>query len=212
MSRVAGTQFSIGSSTRRCCASERELHTGDRFVAVLVQHIESDELVRMDFCEDAWMAGSRPPRQCIVFGLWRGVVPDPTAKKKMLIDDQSLLELFEQTAEPFADPEIAPSASSASTSGEPSGASAEATERERLAFRFVLALILMRKRLLIGEGQRERSMLVRPRGTPKPPDGPELIEVVDPGLDEATIVRVTQRLSAVIAGDTVPAGAVGGKS
>ena len=117
---------------------------------------------------------------------------DPTAKKRMLIDDQSLLELFEQSAETIEG------------EGEPAG------EKDRLAFRFVLALILLRKRLLVQEGSKGSTMLVRPRGVPKPPEGPALIPVADPRLDEQTILRVTERLGAVISGDVAPVAPAGG--
>lgn len=180
MSRVAGTQYSITSPTRRCAATERELATGEPFVAVLAQDLELDQFVRLDYSAQAWNAGARPRRPLVVLGLWRSTVPEPGAKKRMLIDDAALLDLFEQTGEGSA------------------GAEPGEGSRERGAFRFVLALILLRKRLLIQEGSKGRTMLVRPKGTPRPPEGPDLIEVEDPGLDEATIVRVTELLGSVL--------------
>lgn len=152
-------------------------------MAALVQHSDGDVFERLDYAEEAWAGGARPARPLILLGFWRGVVPEPGAKKRMLIDDQSLLELFEQSGE------------SEQIDGE--------GEKDRLAFRFVLALILMRKRLLTQEGSRGRSMLVRARGTPRPPEGPPLQEVEDPGLDAGTIGRVTERLGAVISGEDV---------
>ncbi len=185
MSRVAGTQYSMSSSTRRCAATDRELGTGERFVAALVQHPEEEQFVRVDFCERAWNEGARPARPLVLFGFWRGLVPDPTAKKRLLIDDQSLVELFEQSGESI----------------EVEGGEG-ASEKDRLAFRFVLSLILLRKRLLVQEGSKGTTMLVRQRGVPKPPEGPEYMEVVDPGLDASTIGKVTGMLGAVISGET----------
>lgn len=195
MSRVSGTQYSIGSSTRRCAATDRELGTGERFVAALVQHPEEEQFVRLDFCERAWNEGARPVRPLVLYGFWRGLVPDPTAKKRLLIDDQSLVELFEQSGE------------SIEAMGVEGGEGA--SEKDRLAFRFVLSLILLRKRLLVQEGSKGTTMLVRQRGVPKPPEGPEYMEVVDPGLDSGTIAKVTGMLGAVISGETgaAPSGA-----
>jgi hypothetical protein len=156
------------------------LGTGERFVAALVQRPETDEFVRLDYAEKAWMEGTRPARPLVLYGFWRGVVPEPGAKKRLLIDDQSLLELFEQSEE---------------------GVESGASEKERVGFRFVLALILLRKRLLVQEGSKGRTMLVRQRGVSKPPEGPALVEVADPGLDAETIGRVTGMLGAVIGGD-----------
>lgn len=191
MSRVAGTQYSIGTATRRCAATDRELGTGERFVGALVQHPEEEQFQRVDFCERAWIEGARPARSLLLYGFWRGVVPDPTAKERMLIDDQSLVELFEQTGDGI----------------EMVGGADAASGQDRLAFRFVLALILLRKRLLVQEGRRGTTMLVRPRGVPKPPEGPALLEVQDPGLDADAIGRVTGMLAAVIAGEVGPAAA-----
>jgi len=180
MTRMSAN-YSIGSPTRRCAATGRELGTGERFVAALVQHPDADAFERVDFAESAWVEGARPASPLILYGFWRGTVAEPGSKKRLLIDDQSLLELFEQ-------------------SGEDQGEGGPA-EKDRLAFRFVLALILLRKRLLVQEGSRRGTMLVRQRGVPKPPEGPALVEVEDPGLDEQAIARVTERLGAVLSGD-----------
>lgn len=158
-----------------CAATGRVLMPGEGFVAALVERAESEELDRVDYSAAAWDAGSRPAR---VFACWRGVVQSPDAKKKVLIDDAALVEIFEQLA------------------GQ--------TDPKRVAFRFVLALILIRKRLIVCEttrpGKGGATMLVRPKG-PKVEGVPfELSEVVDPGLDEATIADVTDQLTAVMAG------------
>ena len=148
MARIAGTQYSIGSATRRCAATDRELATGDRFVAALVQRPEEEVFERLDFSEQAWMDGTRPARGLTLYGFWRGVVQEPGAKKRLLIDDQSLLELFEQSEDDLG--------GAAGTDGQ-----VAPTNSERLAFRFVLGLILLRKRLLVQEGSKGRNMLVR---------------------------------------------------
>lgn len=185
MTRGSTTGYTIGSATRRCAATGRELRTGEAFVAALAQAPDADDLMRLDFAGEAWDAGARPPRPLGLIGYWRGVLPEPGGKKRLLVDDQSLVELFEQTAEPIG--------------GDP------AADEDRLAFRFVLALILLRKRLLVQEGSAGpggRNMLVRARGD-KPIEGvpPVLAEVVDPGLDEAAVVRVTQQVKAVLFDD-----------
>lgn len=191
MSRVAGTQYTIAAPTRRCAATGRELAVGEAFVAVLAQSRENEEFVRLDYGQEAWSSGARPERDLVVLGFWRGVMSEPGAKRKLLIDDQSLVELFEQ-------------------SGDESGEQGDSAERA--AFRYVLALILLRKRLIVQEGSKGkggRTMLVRVRGVARPPEGPAYLEVADPGLDEAAIVRVTERLGAVL-NDDAPAQKSGG--
>lgn len=194
MTRAAGVPYTIGGPTRRCAATDRELSTGEAYIAVLAQPSGSDDFVRLDYCATAWDAGAKPARSYTVLGFWRSTVPEPGARKRLLIDDQSLLELFEQSGEELG------------AEGDDGAAGDEAARRQRAAFRFVLGLILLRKRLLIQEGSKGKSgrtLLVRPKGVPKPPpagDGPPLVELVDPGLDEATIVSVTMQLGAVIDG------------
>ena len=195
---AAGAPYSIGGPTRRCAATDRELSTGEAYIAVLAQPAGSDDFLRLDYCAKAWDAGAKPDRSCTVLGFWRSTVPEPGARKRLLIDDQSLLELFEQSGEELG--------------SEGEDGAGEGGRKQKAAFRFVLGLILLRKRLLMQEGSRGktgRTLLVRPRGVPKPPpagDGPPLVELVDPGLDEATIVQVTMQLGAVIDGG----GGVGG--
>lgn len=191
MSKTGATAYTIGSATRRCAATGRELPTGERFVAALTQSIETEEFVRQDFCAEAWQGGARPEKGLLLLGFWRGVVLEAGAKKKLLIDDESLLDLFEQTGEESAD-----------------------GTQERGVFRFVLALILLRKRLLVQEGSRAEGgrgiMLVRTRGTPKPPEGPAYLEVVEPRIDAQSLARVTQQLSAVLSGEAEAGNMQGG--
>lgn len=218
--------YSIGSSTRRCALSGRELVTGEPFVAVLAQNRESEEFVRLDFAEDSWTeesdegqrgwrrfiaeraggaggAGAESdepgvavldPRKLVLLGFWKGATPEPGARRRLLVDDASLLELFEQS-ESDLDPAVADGESGSDA------AAAENAEQVRLAFRFMLALILLRKKLLISEKTVGRNMWVRPRGSAKPSEGGTLIEVVDPGMDDELATRVTGRLAAVLEGN-----------
>lgn len=176
---MAKPTFQIGRGSGVCAASGRTLRPGDEFVATLVERPESEELDRLDFGLEEWEAGQRPAGR--VFAFWRGMVCPPEARRRALIDDEALLELFEQLA------------------GQ--------NEPRRVAFRFVLALILIRKRILACEQTRGTTMLVRVRGAARREDGADLSEVLDPGLDDATIAEVTEQFSAVMAGgDPLPAG------
>ena len=65
-----------------------------------------------------------------MFSFWRTSVPAGTAKKKLLVDDSVLLDLFARLE--------------------------DKTDKQDVQFRFVLALILMRKRILRYEGVEEK--------------------------------------------------------
>jgi hypothetical protein len=186
MSRIGMQDYPVGKGTGVCAATGRRLAPGERFVAALVESEGSDELARVDFAAEAWDDGARPRG---LFGFWRGSVQAPDAKKKVLIDDEAILDLFEQLA--------------------------GAADQRRVAFRFVLALILVRKRLLVCESTRAARggqpgvMLVRRKGDPRPPEGPALREVIDPGMTDEAIDEVIQQFEAVMAGEADPAGATG---
>lgn len=80
---------------------------------------EGDELVRLDISLEAWESGQRPDQ---VFSYWRATVPEPNEKPKPFVDDAVLLDLLRRLA--------------------------DTEQPARQAFRFVLTLILMRKKLL----------------------------------------------------------------
>src|SRR4051812_9445781 len=82
--------------------------------------VEDGELLRrVDVSLEAWDAGKRPEN---VLGYWKSIVPEANAKKKMFVDDGVLMDLLDRLA--------------------------DATQPQRIGFRFVLMLILMRKKLL----------------------------------------------------------------
>lgn len=190
--------YPVGSPTRACAATGRALETGEPYVAVLVLAPAgqgTDEFQRLDFSLEAWNAGARPRtdsgRVLPVFGFWRATVPQPGARRRILIDDESLLDLFEQTGSDVSD------AMAAGGTGTP-GAD------DRRAFRFMLALILLRKKLIVCERTgRDGAMYVRPRSAPRAAEGGVLAKVDDPGLSEDSVAAVVGQLSAVLDGEQV---------
>ncbi len=143
-------------------------------------------MCRIDISSDAWDSGFRPEG---LFGYWKSTVPEPNQKKKMFVDDAMLMNLLERLA--------------------------DATEPDRLAFRYVLALILMRKKLLRYDGNEPRTAEVAGEQveqtwwklTPKldlakgmlgkwHPD--VRLEVLDPKLDESRVEQVMQQLGEIL--------------
>lgn len=196
--------YPIGSPSRVCAATGRPISTGEPYIAALVQVIgpQGEEYRRVDLSLEAWQSGARPRanfeggdgRPLPVFGSWRGVMPEPGAKRRILIDDESLLDLFEQSGD------------EGGVAGEPTttveGAAAP-TPDDRRTFRFMLALILLRKKLLVCErSDKDGTMFVRPRGAPKASEGGVLSPVEDPRLGEASIARVVGQLTALLDGET----------
>lgn len=171
-------KYEVARPTGVCAATGRAIAPGEPFVAVLLERAGDEGLERRDFHASGWADGAAlaelKPR---VLGHWRGLMPEPNASGRTIIDDDALADLFEQTLEAGDDGEGAQS---------------------RAAFRFVLALLLVRRKLLKPAGSREGALVVRwardgDRGTP--------IEVPDPGMDGARIAQAAERLSAVLLGE-----------
>lgn len=172
MSRTAASQYEIGRIGERCAASGVEFKPGDPFVAVLIHAKDTDALERRDYTPAAWSGMARPAG---FFASWAGVTPTGEKPRGAVIDTSSLLGLFETLS--------------------------EAEDPKRLAFRYVLALILLRKRVLLPagsvgpKGNEPGALLVRVRGS-APEDRP--IEVVDPAMDEQTVTEITEELRTLL--------------
>jgi hypothetical protein len=175
--------FPIARSTRVCHVTGRPLVVGQRTVAVLIDAPSAGPgpaaPTRLDFDLDAWNAlpDHRHVDACPVLAFWRATVADPkNPKPKPVLDDDALGDLFEQTA-------VAPEG---------------ATPERHAALRFVLTLLMLRRRLLVVEDSSPGLLRVRHRGDPRPPVGPALIDIVDPNLNEAGVAQVLAELE----GDT----------
>lgn len=167
-----------------CAASGRAFESGDRYVGVLAQSRATGEMVRLDYGEEAWQQGARPEGVGIL-GTWRGVADARVDRPRMFVDYDELLEIFRST-DPAGSGDVVPDELKAGS------------EQERAALRLVLALILLRKRVLVQEGSKGGAMLVRARGTPRPPVGPayEVVENIDVAPD--MLGALAERVGAVL--------------
>jgi hypothetical protein len=107
-----------------------------------------------------------------VFGFWKTVYQPTVKPKQPLLDDESLLEVFESTS--------------------------EASDAKQIRFRYLLTLVLIRRRLLrvVGTKTREggRVMQVLRRGEPDAVP----MEVVDPAMDELSVADAMETLAPLI--------------
>ena len=108
-----------------------------------------------------------------VFSFWKTRIPLPNQKKKLFVDDGILINLFERLA--------------------------DEDESIKLNFRFVLALILMRKRLLkYQDSTRKEDKEVWQMRFVRETD---VHEVVNPQLNEEEIQQVSEQLSGILEGE-----------
>lgn len=183
MSSPQRTGYESARPTHVCAATGRALGAGERYVAALTDTAESEALVRLDYSVEAWEAGARPDRPLIA--VWRATETDRDSGHNTLLSTDELLGLFEGM---------------------------EPVEEGRGAvFRYLLALMLLRKRLFrvvdqrVGDNGRPVLQLAR-RGGPKNIE-PEVIEVIDPGMDEEAVAAGIEELGVVLGGGADGGGA-----
>ena len=121
---------------------------------------------RVDVSPEAWDAFDRAG----LLAYWQTVMPAHEQKKKVFVDDEVLCTLFERLA--------------------------DATEPAKVNFRFVLGLILMRKRLVLYDQTRHEGgrdiWVVRLRGRS------DTLELVDPKLNAEQTMEVSQQLGQIL--------------
>jgi hypothetical protein len=127
---------------------------------------------RVDVSPEAWEGFDRAN----LLAFWQTVMPAHEQKKKVFVDDEVLSTLFERLA--------------------------DVTEPLKVNFRFVLGLILMRKRLIVYEGSRHEAgqgeqggrdvWVVRMKGRE------ERLDLIDPKLNEQQVTEVSQQLGEIL--------------
>lgn len=161
-----GTDYRVAGPTGVCAATGRPLDADAAYVATLCERPDGEGFDRLDYSLEAWEAGARPEG---LLGSWRTTNAPAKPSDKRLIDDDVLLEIFERLADD--------------------------DRQQHQAFRFVLALILMRKRRFKFAGRSRTGdvecWLMR-RGGADPREPPA--EVVNPGLSDDDVREVAARL------------------
>jgi len=165
-----GQEYRVGRSRGVCAATGQPLEGGSVYLATLCDRPDDDGFDRLDFSLAAWESGARPEG---LVGYWRTTLGASDTAGKPLVDEEVLMDLFEALA---AD-----------------------TRRGRVAYRFVLALMLLRRKRLkyvgrTGKGANERWLMV-PRGSEATPP----LEVVNPHLRDDEVRELADQL-----GDLLP--------
>jgi hypothetical protein len=157
------TAYPFQHHTRVCAATSRSLQPGERFYSVLT--IEAGQFARKDYSAEGW-AGA--PAEAIAF--WSGKVPEADQKRRLVVDDELLMNCFERLT--------------------------EETDPNKIQFRYVVALLLLRrKRLkfddLRRDGEHEYLQL-------KCSKTGHMFEVLDPHLSEEDMLRVQDEVIRIL--------------
>ncbi|MBM4018340.1 MAG: hypothetical protein FJ288_08460 [Planctomycetes bacterium] len=162
-------EYKIDSSTRRCRACERVFAAGDEYYSAVVETAEENLLARHDLCTACWKPDAA------YFSFWKTRVPQPEPplqRGPRLIDLGRLIQLFEHLA--------------------------GSEDPQAVRFRYVLALVLMRKRRLrVLEtrrlpGGRGEELLLREVGTQRQHT------LAAPSVSEEEIRSVADRLRDIL--------------
>jgi len=105
-----------------------------------------------------------------VYCYWRTKLPRPDEKKQKFIDDEMLMAFFERLA--------------------------QETEQEKINFRFVLTLVLMRKRRLKYDSSRNENGMEIWRLKAAGED--RFVEVVNPNLDEGRTEQLSSQIGQIL--------------
>ena len=164
-------EYNIDKTAGQCVICDKLIAPGEELVATVAEG--DDELRRQDYCLACWEAESRDDSPDLL-GVWRTRMPALKQKKKLLVDDELLVNFFQRL---------------------------EGTDAAgKINFRFVLALVLMRKKLLVYDRAEKRD------------DGTELwtmhlkgeaagYAVIDPHMDEEKIAAVSRQLGEIMEGE-----------
>ncbi len=166
----------MGRRTGVCAATGETLEAGEPIVTVLIDspHAAENALERRDYRQSAWSPGLGLKEGERVFAFWKGCHPAGDHRGPVqILSDEDMLDLFMRTGLEPDDP-------------------------RQVTFRYVLGLLLIRRRMLTLAGHERRSdvevMLVKVRGRPE-----EVLEIVDPGLDDEALETETQAVVAMLA-------------
>ncbi|MFK7758776.1 MAG: hypothetical protein AB8C13_02385 [Phycisphaerales bacterium] len=172
----SASPYEIVRTPESCALSGQELEVGELHIAALLEVPGETALSRVLYSMNAWEAGVEYPQGATLFGFWKRTVPEPgESKKTPLVSDDEIFDLFEQLG--------------------------EATEDKQVGFRYLLTLMLMRKKKVDLEGmvpatsEAPSKLIVRQRI--KGGGGP-VFEVIDPKMDDEAIGAAIEELGQVM--------------
>ena len=170
MTRFGNAQ-SISKPSGFCSFSGETLQPGVKAVATLCEKEEDEGFDRFDYSEEAWEKIDPPDR---LFSHWKYLVPDKNENKRITIDDEVLVDLFNRLNDD--------------------------NRPKRIAFRYILALVLLRKRKLqlVSRDKDDEGELwyLKFRGMES-----DLISVRNPDIKEDEIQDLSDQLSEILQGD-----------
>lgn len=163
--------WNIRSRAEVCDATGKPFQEGEIFYTALFR--EEDEFRRADLCEEAWNARSSDPAAPVAFSSWRSKFepPAPPPPEPLPRDDaEGMLRRLLESNDPA-----------------------------HVNTRYLLAVMLERKRILRPQPSVEKGFLVYEHARTG-----ETFLIIDPALSLADLVAVQEEVSALLAGLSAP--------
>ena len=174
-------EYPVGRPLGLCHVTGAAIEPGQPYVASLRE--TPDGFERLEFSAGAW-ADWPAEEKARLLAFWRTTMPSREAlergKRKLLVDDEILAELFRRLADVNDDAAAAPP--------------------EKLAFRFMLGLILMRKKKLVYEGTETDAAAGRDVWRMRFRKEEEVHDLIDPKLDESQLEEVGRQVGQILSG------------
>jgi hypothetical protein len=163
--------YSLARALGKCAGCGRDIAPGEKFIAAVRETAAG--LERIDIGGEC----SEQFDRATFLAFWQSTLPAAAATRpKVFVDDSVLCELFERLGDAGDEP-------------------------AKLNFRFVLGLILMRKRLVSYESSHieagKEFWTVKLKGREQP------IDVLNPRLDEEQIAAVSAQLGQILNGESL---------
>jgi len=165
---VVETDWKISKSSPHCHGCTVPFQLGQAYNSILIQTNEG--LQRQDYCEDCFQK-NRPEG---VYYFWKRTLiaeADSAKRKGPVIDMDHVIEFFRRLE------------------GE--------TTPQKIAFRYILALMLARKKILLSE-QRKRDAAGNEVQVFREKQGGQLHEVIEPALQPEEIEAVSNELGVLL--------------
>ena len=157
------TEWRILRGEKRCASCQKPFEEKENYFSALYDRKTTFE--RLDFCTACWKGDTAE-----MFSFWQTRMPMKDEKKKLLDDDDVLMDFFRRL---------------------------EGSEDDlKINFRYILALVLMRRKMLkftdVRRGETGETLVLTS------PKEKTTFEVRNPRLDEEKIARVTEEVGKIL--------------
>jgi hypothetical protein len=179
---VAESDWKITKAGETCCACQARFAPTQTYFSALFQN--ADGFSRKDYCAGCFQ--DRRPEG--IFYFWKAALPDPDAApraRKPVVDVDYVIEFFRRLGD------------TAGQASSGTAAAGSASADQRAAFRYILALMLARKKALVFQERRKNAggaevQIFRERR------GGQTHEVVEPSLSPEEIASVSAELGRLL--------------